>query len=197
MQVIFWHSSSWVCFGRGDETDTQRQRERERERERRREVWQRWRLSWLLLVRFLRHWRCSLLLPPLLALLAFLPHLVPYPELEFLLLLRLLLLLLSRCVRLAFFLSFSFGLSICWIGRKKIVCCELRFSVFDFKDYRFMPSVCVWCKCFLLLLLLLLLLSVMVLLVMDMLAFLSSFFSVDWLYGVMLMLRSSFSSGFF
>jgi hypothetical protein len=37
----------------------------------------------------------------------------------------------------------------------------------------------------------------MVLLVMDMLAFLSSFFSVDWLYGVMLMLRRSFSSVFF
>jgi hypothetical protein len=38
---------------------------------------------------------------------------------------------------------------------------------------------------------------IVVLLVMDMLAFLSSFFSVDWLYGVMLMLRRSFSSGFF
>ncbi len=130
MQVIFWHSSSWVCFGRGDETDTHRETESVRERERDERVWQRWRLSWLLLVRFLRHWRCSLLLPRLLALLAFLPHLVPYPELEFLLLLRLLLLLLSRCVRLACFLSFSFGLSICWIGRKKN--CVLWAAVFGF-----------------------------------------------------------------
>jgi hypothetical protein len=98
---------------------------------------------------------------------------------------------------LACFLSFFLFWFVYLLNRKKENCVFWA-PVFDFKDYRFMPSVCVWCKCFLLsLLLLLLLLSVMVLLVMDMLAFLSSFFSVDWLYGVMLMLRRSFSSGFF
>ncbi len=134
MQFPLWFSRG-VCFGRRDETRRDRHAAREREREETRGV-QRWRLSWLLLARFLRHWHCSLLLPRLLALLAFLPRLVPYPELEFLLslLLRLLLLLLSRCVRLACLLSFFLSLLIFLFAKSEerkfcFLSCFFRFLI--------------------------------------------------------------------